>query len=116
MDTSDFRELPDDVEVPDYSIATEDMYRHMYTVVSTGNNLALLRKLAEDEVPLDDLWAETDYDELIDAGLAGRQSGAGYPYIKITSLGKAFVENGPEGGVRKLVQEEKNIKDTYSSK
>lgn len=107
--------LPDDVTLPNQSIASAEMYRHMYAIVSKEVEYTRLKELQKTTKSIDNLWEETEYQALIDAGLAVRNSGAGDPYIRITALGEAFVEHGPEGGLRELVQGEYDAEEKYNS-
>lgn len=109
------KELPDDVTIPEQSIASAEMYRHMYAIISKETEFNKLKELSQSTVELNELWEETEYQKLIDAGLAVRNSGAGDPYIRITSLGEAFATHGPENGLRELIEGEYEAEERYSS-
>lgn len=115
MEQNNLRELPADLKLPEKGIGSEEMYRIMYSVVSEDEEMKRLRNLHNKSVKLEGLWEETKYENLIDAGLAVRNTGAGDPYIKITSLGEVFAEYGAEDGLRELVKREYEIVDRYSS-
>lgn len=107
--------LPDDISLPKNNIASREMYEKMYAIASKDDEYTRLQSLYEESKPLETLWEPTEYQSLIDVGLAVRNSGAGNPYIRITALGKAFVEHGPEGGVRELVAGEYEAEEQYNS-
>lgn len=109
------KSLPDDITLPKNSIASREMYEQMYAFASDETEYQRLIQLSESPISLTKLWEETEYQSLIDAGLAVRKTGEGNPYVQITALGEAFVNHGPEGGLRELIQGEYEAEEYYSS-
>jgi hypothetical protein len=97
--------LPKEITIPENSFGDKKMYERIYWVISQDENYKRLQKLGDNDIELDELFEETEYQQLIDAGLAVRNTGAGDPYIRITALGKAFLDNTPIEGLKRLTQD-----------
>lgn len=107
-----------ELDLPENPIMTAEMYEEMYAVVQDEEMFERLVSLSEENKPITDLWTDDrleEYELLLDTGLAVRRSGAGEPYIQITSLGRVIVENGPREGVERLAAQEHEVQKLYGS-
>ena len=86
------KQLPENVSVPEDSILSEETYEHIFALISNQSNYMKLKELYEESQSLNGVWDESKYQALIDAGLAARKTGAGNPYIEITSIGETLVK------------------------
>lgn len=108
--------LPNGVTVPEQSIMDEEMYEHIYAVVSNSKQRQLLRELDKSKIHFESLCIDTRFDSLIDAGLAVWRTGSSgeRPYVRLTSLGEPFVEGDVDSGIRELVSGENTVTEKYS--
>jgi len=109
------KQLPENVSVPEDSILSEETYEHIFALISNQSNYMKLKELYEESQSLNGVWDESKYQALIDAGLAARKTGAGNPYIEITSIGETLVKHGVQTGLEKLIEEEHNLVEEYDS-